>query len=84
MIKSDLHTHTIYCDGKNSPEEMVVSAIEKGLDEIGIATHSYFDNDIDSSWCIKPEKVADFQAEICALKDKYRNKIKVLCGWNFT
>ncbi len=80
MIKSDLHTHTIYCDGKNTPEEMVISAIEKGLDEIGIATHSYFDNGIDSSWCIKPEKVSEFQAEINALKEKYRDKIKVLCG----
>lgn len=80
MIKSDLHTHTIYCDGKNTPEEMVLSAIEKGLDEIGIATHSYFTNEIDSSWCIKKEKVKEFQTEVNALKIKYRDKIRVLCG----
>ena len=80
MIKSDLHTHTIYCDGKNTPEEMVLSAIEKGLDEIGIATHSYYGEEIDSSWTIKAEKVEDFQREVNALKEKYRDKIRVLCG----
>ncbi len=80
MIKSDLHTHTIYCDGKSTPEEMVLSAIEKGLDEIGIATHSYFDNGMGDCWCIKPDLVNKFQTEVNALKEKYRDKINVLCG----
>ena len=29
MIKTNYHTHTLYCDGKNSPEEVILSAIEK-------------------------------------------------------
>ena len=32
--------HTCYCDGKNTPEEMVQSAIEKGLSTVGISGHS--------------------------------------------
>ena len=28
----DLHMHTTFCDGKNTPEEMVLSAIDKGLE----------------------------------------------------
>ena len=34
MTLSDLHTHTSYCDGKDTPEEMIEAAIEKGLDKI--------------------------------------------------
>ena len=35
---SDLHVHTNYCDGKSTPEEMVLSAIDKGLKNV---THLY-------------------------------------------
>lgn len=74
----DLHTHTHYCDGKSSPEEMVLSAIEKGLDRIGICTHCY--TDFDETYCIPHEKYGEFQAEINSLKEKYKDKIEVLCG----
>lgn len=33
--KQNLHIHTTYVDGKDSPEEMVVEAIQKGFDIIG-------------------------------------------------
>lgn len=78
MITRDLHTHTIYSDGKNTPEEMVLSAIEKGLKTIGISDHSY--TDFDTSYCMKKEKVAEYIAEIENLKIKYKDKIEVLCG----
>ena len=29
MIRSNFHTHTTYCDGKNTAEEMVLAAIDK-------------------------------------------------------
>ena len=77
LKKCDLHTHTTYCDGKNTAEEMVLSAIEKGLDTIGIATHSFTEGD---NWCIKKEDIPRFQAEVNGLKEKYKDKIRVLCG----
>lgn len=78
MTCSDLHTHTHYCDGKNTPEEMVLSAIAKGLDIIGLCVHSF--TDFDQSYCVKKEDVKKFQDEVNALKVKYASKIKVLCG----
>ena len=36
----DLHTHTKYSDGATSPEEMVLAAIDMGLEEIGISDQS--------------------------------------------
>ena len=74
----DLHTHTCFCDGDDTPEEMVLSAIEKGLDRIGICTHCY--TDFDETYCIPHEKYGEFQAEIARLKEKYKGKIEVLCG----
>ena len=29
MNRYDLHTHTVYCDGKNTPEERVFSALRQ-------------------------------------------------------
>ena len=41
MIRSDLHMHTIYCDGVDTPEDMILTALEKGLTAIGFSGHSY-------------------------------------------
>lgn len=43
---SNLHTHTTYCDGKNSIEENILYAIEKNFISLGFSGHSYlpFDN----------------------------------------
>lgn len=78
MMLRDLHTHTIYSDGNNTPEEIVVSAIEKGLKVIGISDHSY--TSFDTSYCMKKEKVEKYIKEIEKLKINYSDKIKVLCG----
>ena len=78
MMYSHLHTHTTFSDGKNTPEEMVLSAIEKGLKTIGISDHSV--TAFDSSYCLKAEQISDYIKEIERLKEKYRDKIEVLCG----
>ncbi len=36
---ANYHTHTTYCDGKNTPEEIVLCAIEKGFTSIGFSGH---------------------------------------------
>ena len=74
----DLHTHTVFCDGKNTPEEMVLSAIEKKIDVLGIAFHSYVS--FDEEYCIKKDSEPEFIEEISKLKEKYKDKIKILCG----
>lgn len=77
-MKQDLHTHTVYSDGKNTAEEMIVAAIEKGLDTIGISDHSY--TSVDETYCINKDKIDSYIQEISGLKEKYKDKIKVLCG----
>ncbi|MBQ8204154.1 MAG: histidinol-phosphatase [Clostridia bacterium] len=78
MITQDLHIHTVFSDGKNTPEEMVLSAIKKGLKVIGFSDHSY--TCFDEEYCIKKDSIDEYICEIENLKVKYRDKIKILCG----
>ncbi|MGM9551863.1 MAG: histidinol-phosphatase [Clostridia bacterium] len=74
----DLHVHTTFCDGKNTPEEMVIQAIEKGIETIGFSAHSY--TFFDESYCMKKERYKEYKAEIKRLQEKYRGKIEILLG----
>ena len=61
---SNFHTHTVLCDGKSSPEEVVLSAIEKGFSSLGFSGHA--PTDFDQSYCLKD--LDAYIAEISALK----------------
>ena len=74
----DLHTHTTYCDGKNTPEEMVLGAIALGCEALGFSAHSPRDDEND--WCIKFADIKPYIAEIKSLKEKYRDKIELYVG----
>lgn len=77
----NLHTHTTYCDGADTPERMVLSAIEKGFDSIGFSGHSYM---YYSKYVqMTPEKTEKYRAEVAALKEKYRGKIDIYCGLEY-
>ncbi len=77
-ILSNLHTHTCFCDGKNTPEEIVQKAIALGMEAIGFSGHSY--TPIDTSYCMSLEKTAQYRAEIERLKKEYGDRIRILCG----
>ena len=78
MITKDLHAHSVYCDGANTPEEMVLAAIERGLTTFGVSAHSY--TSFDTSYCIRMEDIPRYIAEMRYLRAKYFDKIHVLCG----
>ena len=71
----DLHMHTVFSDGKNTPEEMILEGIRKGLETIGISDHSSGDP------CgMTLARSKDYREEIARLKKKYAGQIQVLCG----
>lgn len=78
MILSNFHTHTTYCDGKHTPEENVISAVNSNMHALGFSVHSYTPKDL--SYCIKKEKISEYKTEINALKEKYADKINIYCG----
>lgn len=78
ITKTDLHLHTIYCDGRNTPEEMVKAAIEKGFACIGFSGHSYVD--FDPLCGMSAENAAAYLARIRRLQSEYRGRITIFCG----
>lgn len=74
---SNLHTHTIYCDGKNTVEENIEYAIDKEFISLGFSGHSHFD--IDSSSMSK-ENTIKYLEHIKKAKDIYKDKIQVYLG----
>lgn len=77
MIRSNAHCHTTWCDGKNTPEEMILSAIEKNFVSLGFSIHSW------TPWepCgVTPEKEQAYRQELLSLREKYRGRIEIIIG----
>ena len=79
MIYSNYHTHTRYCDGKDTPEEIVLEAIRLGCKEIGFSGHAY--TSFDPSYCMSADNMLRYRNEILSLKEKYKGSINVLLGY---
>ncbi len=73
---ANFHTHSVFCDGENKLEEIVLSAIEKGFSAIGFSSHGY--TDFDTRYCMTDTK--GYINEVNALKEKYKNKIEIYLG----
>ena len=73
---TNYHTHTTFCDGKNTPEEIVLYAIEKGFKAIGFSGHGY--TPFDLRYCMK--NTEEYINTISRLKEKYKGKIQIYCG----
>ena len=75
-VRSDLHLHTTFCDGKHTPREMIEQAIALGYHTLGLCCHSTlpFAND----WSAQNERA--FKEEIAALKAAYKGRISICCG----
>ena len=78
IIPYNYHTHTTFCDGTESLENMVLSAIEHGLKVIGFSGHSY--TAYDDCYCMSPENTLRYKEKIRRLRAKYADKILILCG----
>lgn len=78
MTTIDLHTHTNYCDGNDSPREMVEEAIKRGFDVLGFTGHSY-DPSVEP-YSMTPESTEVYKAEVVALKEEFKDKIDILLG----
>lgn len=85
--KANFHTHTQFCDGKNTAEEMVLAAIEKGFTSLGFSSHCIhplnpdFYKPFDHVWHIPSENISSYAKEINRLKEKYACQIQIYLGF---
>lgn len=75
---SDFHMHTTFCDGKDTPEDMVLAAIELGMPEMGFSAHSHLPSE--PEWSLSEEGEAEYIKTILELKEKYKDKIDIRLG----
>ena len=77
-VLSGIHNHSVFSDGKNTPEEMAQAAVEKGFVSFGISDHSF--TFCDSSYCMKKDALASYLAACRDLKDKVAGRIEFFVG----
>lgn len=75
-IKSDLHIHSNWSDGKNSIDEMTQAAVERGLSIIAISDHSphLLKRYQDASYFLEQA------LEIDKIRNKYSSRFTILKG----
>ncbi|MBR0248072.1 MAG: PHP domain-containing protein, partial [Synergistaceae bacterium] len=68
MRLADFHVHTCYCDGKDSPGDIVKEAIRRGMKRLGFSGHSY--TAFDTEYCMSLEGTQSYMAEIDSLNEE--------------
>jgi len=78
MIKQNLHTHSLYVDGKDSLAAMAREAYERGFDSLGFSEHGI--TDFDARFSLSNQSALEYAAEVAALKAEYAGKMEIFCG----
>ena len=73
-----LHNHTTMSDGADTMENMILSAIDRGLTHFAITDHccTYEYED----YSLKPEMYTEYVEMINEYREKYRGKIEIFAG----
>ena len=79
MIKANYHTHSTWCDGKESPRKMIQAAVAKGFEVIGFSSHAMLPES-DTDWVLTPDKAPRYMTEIRSLAEDFKDQIRVLGG----
>ena len=72
----NLHTHTHFCDGKDSADEKASTALDMGFNSIGFSSHAPTVHKND--WEMKD--VAGYIAEVKSAKENFKGRLSVLLG----
>ncbi len=80
----NFHTHTYHCHhASGTPEEYVLRAIEGGVTEMGFSDHFpfRFEDGTEKNWRVPVDEVQTYISEVHALREKYKDKIKIHLGF---
>lgn len=74
-MTSSLHNHTLWCDGRNTPEEMADAAIAAGYTDFGFSSHGH-----DPTYSHSLQDAEGYIAAINKLKKEYEGRLRVYLG----
>ncbi len=78
MQNFNLHTHSVYSDGKSQPREIVEEAFRQGLTTIGFSEHSPLP--FDNTFSVKSADMPRYVAEIAQLKEEFKDQLDIYCA----
>ncbi len=78
MIKYNCHTHSNFCDGIDTIEDMIKAAINCDMKAIGISSHGPLP--FETEWNMKKERLEEYLNTVNELKKEYSKDIDVLVG----
>lgn len=73
QLTGNFHTHTTFCDGESTAEEMIERALALGFSSLGFSSH------VDPPQGV-PMDVPSYLAKIASLQETYRDRLTVLRG----
>jgi histidinol-phosphatase (PHP family) len=82
MQYSCIHTHTIFCDGKDDIETYCRRAWEKGLVSIGFSAHApiFKKTGLKSGWHLEEDRLEEYLEAVRAARSRWEGKLPVYLG----
>ena len=77
-MKTNYHTHTVFCDGKAEAVCFVEEAIRQNVSALGFSAHAPVN--FPTSWTINPSRLDAYYSEIQRLKKEYAGQLEIYCG----
>lgn len=76
-LRANAHCHSIYCDGKSPPEDMIRYALKRNFLSLGFSIHGWTPYELVP---VTLEKEAAYRAELCRLRGLYGQRLEILIG----
>ena len=76
-MKANFHTHSVFCDGNDTPAVMAAAAVQKGLTHLGFTGHSFLPFD---PCGIPDEKLDAYHAGVLAERERYGDALRIFLG----
>ena len=74
----NIHSHSVYCDGRNTVEEMALAAIDMGCDTFGFSGHSHAA--FDAKHSMSPGDTKNYIADVERLRERLADRIELFLG----
>ncbi|MDD4514523.1 histidinol-phosphatase [Massilibacteroides sp.] len=75
MYLSNYHSHSLFCDGRSTPEDFVKFALSAGFKSFGFSSHSPLP--FETNWNMSAADLPVYLEHTAYLKEKYKDRIEL-------
>ena len=77
-VRANYHTHTRWCDGRDTPRAMAEAAVSAGFTDLGFSSHVSFPEG--GEFVLDPAKGLDYARDIRSLAREYAGRLRIWLG----